>query len=315
VFRGRLGRLALGLFLLETTAAVTALLVVTIMPVIARDLNGLGLYGWALAAPGLATVAAIPVTGRAADRYGPVPVLAIMLPAFAAGIVVSALAPTMWVFVAGRLLQGAGAGAQFAVSVGALAKSFPEAHRPRVLALLSAAWLLPGLAGPLLGAVVARTLGWRWAFVVLLPLVVAAAVLVFPGLRAVPAARDSARPPLRWALLLAAGSAVGLAGLTKLSAVTAPLVAAGAVAVVIGMRRLTAPQAGIAAGISRALVASFLVTFAFFTADGFVPLMLVRVRGTTVLEASVVITTATVAWSVASWWQSRVIGRVPGARW
>jgi hypothetical protein len=38
--------------------------------------------------------------------------------------------------------------------------------------------------------------------------------------------------------------------------------------------------------------------------------MLVRVRGTTVLEASVVITTATVAWSAASWWQSRMIGRL-----
>lgn len=309
MFSGSLGRLAVGLFLLEATGAIATLVVTTIMPLITSSLGGIGLYGWALAAPGLATVAAIPVTGRAADRYGPVPTLAVMLPVFAGGLILSAAAPTMTVLVAGRLLQGAGAGAQYAVSAGAVAKSFPERHRSRILALLAAAWLVPGLVGPLLGAVVAQTLGWRWAFVVLLPLVAVAAALVLPGLRNVPPGQGAPTPPMRWTALLAVGSAAVLAGLTHVSPFTAPVVAAGAAIVFCAMRKLIAPSTGVAQGIGRALIAGFLLTFAFFAADGFVPLMLIRVRGTTVLEASLVVTAATVAWSVGSWWQSRVAGR------
>ena len=60
IFSGSLGRLALGLFLLEILTAVQILVVATVMPVISRDLDGLGLYGWAFSAGGLATVITIP---------------------------------------------------------------------------------------------------------------------------------------------------------------------------------------------------------------------------------------------------------------
>lgn len=58
-------------------------------------------------------------------------------------------------------------------------------------------------------------------------------------------------------------------------------------------------------GLPAAAAAAFLLSAAFFAVDGFVPLMLTGVRGTSVAEASVVVTLATVAWSAGSWWQSR----------
>ena len=71
IFSGALGRLAFGLFLLEALTAVQILVVATVMPVIARDLSGLRLYGWAFSAGGLATVITIPLGGMAVDRIGP----------------------------------------------------------------------------------------------------------------------------------------------------------------------------------------------------------------------------------------------------
>jgi MFS family permease len=58
-----------------------------------------------------------------------------------------------------------------------------------------------------------------------------------------------------------------------------------------------------------ALMCAFLPTLAFFGVDGFVPLLLTRIRGRTVAEASVVVTLATVGWSVGTWWQSRAVAR------
>jgi len=77
------------------------------------------------------------------------------------------------------------------------------------------------------------------------------------------------------------------------------------------LRRLVAGGSAVAgAGLSVALAAGFLLSLAFFAVDGFVPLMLTQVRGRTVAEASIVITSATVSWSFATLWQSRVASRV-----
>jgi MFS family permease len=126
VFSGNLGRVAFGLFLLEVLAAVQVLVVTTVMPVITRELGGLHLYGWAFSASGLATVMAIPLTGQAVDRFGPRKPLALMFGVFAAGTLVAGLAPSIAIFILGRFLQGVGAGGQYAVGLGTVAKSYPE---------------------------------------------------------------------------------------------------------------------------------------------------------------------------------------------
>jgi MFS family permease len=280
------------------------------MPRVVRDLGGLRLYGIAFSAAGLATVIAIPLTGRAVDRVGPIRPLAIMLFVFALGTAVAGAAPTMPVFVLGRFLQGLGAGAQFAVSIGTVAKTYPDALRPRVLALLAAAWVLPGLVGPSFGALMATTVGWRWAFFALLPLIGIAAALVFPGLAGVahPDDEPSRRPSsIRWPIQTALGAAALVGGINALSPWTAPLVVVGIVLLVPGVVHLVRDDAaGAKPGLVWALAAGFLVTFTFFATDGFVPLMLTRVRHLSIGEASVVITLATLGWSAGSWWQSRV---------
>jgi predicted MFS family arabinose efflux permease len=110
-------------------------------------------------------------------------------------------------------------------------------------------------------------------------------------------------------VVLAVGSALALAGLTKLTVVSAVVIPIGVIALVPAARMLARAAASVARpGLSLALVAGFLLTMAFFATDGFVPLMLTRIRGRTVGEASIVVTLATVGWGLGSWWQSRVVG-------
>ena len=278
---------------------------ITILPAIKADLGGLSLYGWALAAASFGAFGAIPLGGRAVDRFGPRRPLAVLLIMFCAGLVIAALAPTMLVVAAGRFIQGVAAGALYAVSLGAVAKTYPERLRPRVLALLASMWILPGLFGPPLGAAIATAFSWRWAFVAPVPVLIIAAWLVLPALPGTGTA-DGPALPLRWPLQLTLGAGLFLGGLTDPTPASFALCPAGIALGLPALARII-PAGSFRArrGIPAAAASAFLLSVAFFAVDGFVPLMLTSVRGLSVAAASVVVASATVAWSAGSWWQSR----------
>ncbi len=207
-----------------TFIASEALAVVTVMPVVARDLGGLDLYGWVFSAFMLGSVVGIVVAGRQADRRGPALPYVGGLLLFATGLLVAGLAPAMPVLVAGRALQGLGAGAVPAVAYVAIGRCLPDRLRPRMMAVLSTAWVAPGLAGPAASAAVAHLFGWRWVFLGLVPIVVVTGALAIPALIRLgrPPQRASGEP--RGAehrvidgLGAAAGAALLLAGLTEVS--------------------------------------------------------------------------------------------------
>ena len=81
----------------------------------------------------------------------------------------------MPVFVAARFLQGLGAGAVNPTSYVAIGRSIPELLRPRMFAMLSTAWVVPGLMGPAIAGIVADAFRWRAAFLGLPPLLAARA--------------------------------------------------------------------------------------------------------------------------------------------
>ncbi len=174
--------LTAGLVLTITFIASEALAVVTIMPVVAHDLGGLNLYGWVFSAFMLGSVVGIVAAGRQADRRGPGPPFVGGLALFGAGLATAGLAPTMLVLISGRFLQGLGAGAVPAVAYVAIGRSLPEHLRARMMAVLSTAWVVPGLVGPAVSAAVAGFFGWRWVFLGLLPLVAVTGSLALPAL-------------------------------------------------------------------------------------------------------------------------------------
>jgi MFS family permease len=278
-----------------------------------RDLGGVQLYGWTFSATGLGQFAAIPIAGRALDRFGAPRLLAVTLLVFSSGLGFAAAAPSMLALVFARLLQGIGGSAIYAVSLGTVAKTYPSDIRARVLALLAAMWILPGLVGPPLGALCAETIGWRYAFLIPVPLLAVAAVLVFPAL---PSIRSEREPlSLIWLLVLSIGAGALLAGLTHLSNLTVPLAVVGVGAALPALVRIVPPGTLRARrGIAAAAAAAFLLSLAFSAGDAFVPLMLTAVRERTIAEAGLLLTFMTVAWAAGSWWQSRVAVRMSSAK-
>ena len=174
--------LTTGLVLTITFVASEALAVVTIMPVVARELGGLRLYGWVFSAFMLGSVFGIVAAGRLADRRGPAIPYVGGLVLFGAGLAIAGLAPAMLILVIGRALQGIGAGAIPAVAYAAIGRTLPGRLRARMMAVLSTAWVVPGVVGPALSAAVASLAGWRWVFLGLLPLVAVTGSFAIPSL-------------------------------------------------------------------------------------------------------------------------------------
>ena len=316
--------LTTGLVLTVTFVASEALAVVTVMPVVARDLGGLRLYGWVFSGFMLGSVVGIVLAGREADRRGPaVPFVAgVML--FGAGLAVAGLAPTMGVLVAGRVLQGVGAGAVPAVAYTSIGRSLTGSLRARMMAVLSTAWVAPGLAGPALSAEVARLFGWRWVFLGLLPLVAVAGSIAVPALiRLGPPGAPQAQAHahrLIDGLRTAAGAAMILAGLTLAAGSSAKvtgfaLIAAGGAVGLPALRRLV-PAGTLTArrGLPATIACRGLLTCAFFGADAYVTLTVTAVRHHSTLVAGLAVTGATLAWTAGAWIQARLSDTWEGRR-
>ena len=303
--------LLIGLFSLVTVVATEAMAVATVMPVVERDLGDLFLYGWVFSAFQLGTLVGIVVGGRAADRTNPATPLAAGLAVFCIGLVIAGAAPSMWLLVAGRALQGFGAGAIPTVAYVCVGRGFPAELRPKVFAVLSTAWVLPSLVAPLAASGVARAFGWRWVFLGLIPV-----ALVVGGI-AVHAVRSLGRPAgaghpeggrVGIVARLALGAAVLLGGLTAGAWwLAVPVTALGLVLVVPAFRDLTpAGTMSLRPRLPAAVGLRGLLTFAFFASDAFVPLAVISVRGQSTVFAGLVLATGAITWTLGSWTQARL---------
>ena len=179
-------RLTLGLVMTITLVAFEALAISTVMPVVSDDLGGLGLYGWVFSGFFLGNLLGLVIAGQAADRRGTAFPFLVGLVLFTAGLCLGGLAPSMGVLVAARVLQGLGAGAIPAVAYATVGRCYPAVIRPRVFAVFSTAWVVPGLIGPASSSAIEHALSWRAVFLALLPFVVLAGVITIPALTRVP---------------------------------------------------------------------------------------------------------------------------------
>jgi MFS family permease len=311
-----------------TFIASEALAVVTIMPLVAQHLGGLSLYGWVFSAFMLGNVIGIVTAGRQADRYGPARPFLGGLALFCAGLAVAGTAPTMLVLVGGRALQGIGAGAVPAVAYVAIGRSLPENLRARMMAVLSTAWVLPGMVGPAISAAVASLFGWRLVFLGLIPLVVVTGALALPGLfrlgrqpvgDASPASRPGNEHRFIDGLVAAVGAALTLAGLTRVAGgqvfAGLGLLAGGIAAMGYSLRRLLPAGTFIARrGLPAVILCRGLLTFTFFGADAYVTLTITTVRHHTPVLAGVAVTGATLAWTAGAWVQARLNSRAEARR-
>lgn len=308
IWRGAYGRLTVGLLLIVTAVAYEALAVATIMPATTAELGGLALYGWTFSAFMLANLFGVVAAGWAIDRLGVAPPFLVGAGLFVVGLLAAGLAPSMALLIGARAVQGLGAGFIGSVSYAVIGRGYPEELRPRMLALTSSAWVIPGVLGPALAGLIGEGVGWRWVFLSVVPLPPVAVLCVLPSLRSLgPAGAPApAGPRLLAAAALTLGAGAFVAGLgLGARPLGLALAAAGAALALPALRRLLPPGTLRAAPRLPAAVALMgLLNLVFFGVDAFVPLVLSTVRGQSAAFTGLALTAGTLAWTAGAWLQA-----------
>ncbi len=298
----------LGLVALVVLIASESLAVSTVMPMVAETLRGLALYGFSFGAPLAASVLGMVAAGSWSDREHPATPLQVGLALFVAGLVASGLAPAMSWLLAGRIATGLGEGMVAVALYALVGRVYPSAEHARLYTMFSAAWVVPALCAPALSGLVAEHYGWRAVLLGLPLLTVPPALLLVPALRV--AARGSKRVPRPWAsprLFWSTGAAAaalalhgaGQSGLPPTVAVA--LLAVSLLLMTACATRLLPPgtlraRRGLPAGIALQAASQA----AFFSAEAFLPLVLVQHRGLAIATAGLTLTTGAVLWSAGA---------------
>ncbi|MCC3267839.1 MFS transporter [Arthrobacter gengyunqii] len=323
--------LTLGILAIITCSAFEAMAVTTAMPVVASELSAGAGYGLAFSMFLTASLLGTVVAGSRCDREGPLPSLAAGMVLMTAGLVLSALAGEFWIVTAGRAVSGLGGGAMIVAVYVIIGEIYPSALQPVIFGWLAAAWILPSMVGPLAAGLLAQYVSWRWVFAAVIPIVLAAGLVLWPRIRTL-------GPPVNPALDLAAGrrralwgtvlavavfvaqwagsAAAASSGASSGGAPTSAAVllwiaaAAGAGAAGVALVRLLPPGTlSLARGLPSVVATRGLLSAGFVAAEAFLPLMLLATHGVDPATAGLALTAGAVGWAVGSFLQARARGR------
>jgi len=158
--------------------ALDALVVVTALPAIQRDLHAsLSMLEWTVNAFTLAFAAGIITAAALGDRLGRRRIFTIGLSVFTVASAACALAPTAGSLIAARALQGLGAAMVMPLSLTILASAFPPERRGAIVGIWGGIGGLAVASGPLIGGAVTQGLDWHWIFWVNVPIGIVATLL------------------------------------------------------------------------------------------------------------------------------------------
>lgn len=201
-----LGGLMAGMFL----AALDQTIVATAVRTIADDLQGLSLQAWATTAYLVTATISTPLYGKLSDLYGRKPFFLTAISVFVIGSLACGFATSMYSLAAARALQGLGAGGLFSLALAILGDIVPPRERSRYQGYFLAVFGTSSVLGPVVGGFLAGQseilgiTGWRWVFLVNVP-IGAVALLVVQKVLNVPHTRREHRIDWPGGLALVAG--------------------------------------------------------------------------------------------------------------
>jgi MFS family permease len=281
----------------------------TVLPVIARDLGGLAEYVWGFSAAVVASLLGIVVSGLVCDSRGPRSGLIVGVVALSVGSALCSVAPSFLLFVGSRFIQGFGGGALMVTAYVIVARAIPDDLRPRAMAALAAAWVVPVFAGAVLAGWVADNLDWRLIYASMPVVAVGILLWVAPHLRYL----KGAGAPVGWVCQVASAvlAVVGLlliqdaAG--RLAAVSVPEGIAGVALLLVAIRRLLPRGAmTLRRGLPTSVMMRGILSSGYFASAAFLPLALVELRGATATQAGLVMGIAGLGWWVGSFIQGHM---------
>jgi MFS family permease len=308
--------LTLALVSLILVIAFESMAVSTAMPEVALELDAVRSYGLAFSVMLTTQLLGIVLAGVWCDRSGSLPSLLTGQVLFALGCGICGASTDFAPFLLGRAVAGLGAGMTFVAGFVLIGRTYPEALRPKVFSVISAAWVLPSLVGPVIAGWVTSTWSWRWVFWMVIAPVAAALVVLLVRRGQIRASDASVEASSR-----DHGSHVRAAWLGLGIAVSAGVMQWGTheleltwsvqtVAALVGLvgvfvcapLLLPAGTFTMRRGLSSVMISRFFLPCAFFGTITYIPLA----------QAGSVLAIGSIGWSLGSWVQGR--DRFSGSR-
>jgi multidrug resistance protein len=142
----------------------------------------------------LFSLCATALMAKLSDRYGRRPIYLASTAIFALGSLLIAVAPSFWLVIVSRAIQGIGAGGITPTASAVVGDTFAPAERGKALGLIGATYGMAFVLGPPLAALLLVALSWRWIFLINLPI---AFLVVIMGARVLPSVPTiGTQPPL-----------------------------------------------------------------------------------------------------------------------
>lgn len=318
LFRGPYRRTAWSVCALVSLYAFEEMGVAAALPTAVADVGGLSYFGWVFTGFLATSVVGMATSAYLCDRFGPrVPIVACVT-IFVVGLVVAGTATAMAPLVAGRVIQGLSGGGLMTATYVVVGTHVPAELRTRMFAAIAFCWVIPGVVGPTVSGAVTEHVSWRWIFLGLAPVAVAAAAMLVPALSHQPSgpvgtAAPAGAPPRPSRILYAVAAAVGVStvqvGAGRPSPLSAAAIVGGVALLGFALRALLPPgTARLRSPVGVPIALRGITAGALFGVESVIPLMLVTQHGLGPLEASIPLACAGLPCALAAWWASR-----PGA--
>jgi EmrB/QacA subfamily drug resistance transporter len=175
-----------GIMLAMFLSALEQTIVAPALPAIGKSLGNLEDVSWIITAYLLAATAATPFFGKLSDIHGRRTVILLSIGIFISGSLICAVAPTMWVLVLGRGLQGIGGGGLIPLAQTVIGDLLSPRERPLAQSYTSVVFMSASILGPVLGGLLTDHLHWSFIFWINLPLGAVAVVMTARALRRLP---------------------------------------------------------------------------------------------------------------------------------
>jgi len=183
-----MGGLMAGMFL----AALDQSIVATALPRITSELGGLDKLSWVVTAYLLTSTAATPLWGKISDLRGRRPMFQAAIVVFLIGSLICGFSPEIAdflnlsginVMIAGRAVQGLGAGGLMSLALAIIGDVIPPRERGKYQGFFAAVFGVSSVAGPLLGGWFTDNWGWEWIFFINIPIGIAALIVTSLALK------------------------------------------------------------------------------------------------------------------------------------
>jgi MFS family permease len=314
--------LKLGLVIAVSLHAFDELVLTIALPTIVRELGGGDWYGVSLASYILASLIGGVWGGVSTDQRGPLRIFLIGYSLFLIGLIVATQANNMNQFIIARCLQGLGGGISWTVAFAVTNIAIPSQQRPRMIAWLDSAWLVPSLLAPTIGGYLVDFLDWHWIFLIQIPFTVIAGFLLYPHLKplnktteqtvGVANSKQQSRRALIGAIRIAIGAGIFVTVLAREVDLIWLLIPVSFF--ILWRPLLNAMPAGFIfakPGLAAAVMLHFIMFFSFYGFEMFMPLMLIELRQLSSSVTGLVFTCCAISWISASFLQARLSQRWP----